>query len=321
MDSRPCQAKANSLVEYILPVTIVGLVLFAAMNTMVPNLKSTIVRSTGSLSQLGAQKDVLVKEWGANPVLKTVKITMDDGTVLEIPEYPTEIAQLLETDGSNGTTLKLLAALDALIAQLEAQGKTDEAASLKALSNQGHRLSGWMDSIERIVEKSKGDKQLLASSQISLGAERYSLTDFARKFELIDSGNEQRGLNHGEDAVHFGTIPPYLIDEFSILKENKGKSQNDFMGREYADFIFAYDSAKSSGALNDSQVRQVVKNLANNIFSVSSSFNNSYLDAATMSNTLTPFQIESKTASRVAHVNSKGICNTGGDQDTGVQCI
>jgi hypothetical protein len=75
----------------------------------------------------------------------------------------------------------------------------------------------------------------------------------------------------------------------------------------------AYLNAKQSGALNVPAVKKLIDYFTANIFQISELFEHYGNDGI---NPLYP----SSMASLLTHLNSAGICETGGGKDSGVQC-
>jgi hypothetical protein len=217
--------------------------------------------------------------------LRTVAITLSSGKQITLDGYPDDLPKSIVALGANGTTAKLLATLERLTQELQAQGEITEeqAATLRNLANRGHDMAEREKWIENYLANSSNDRPQLGVPVVYKG-ETYG--DFGKFGQSID------------------------------IFTNGSKSDTQ------AAFDAAYQQALNSSALQDPAVRAVVESLVQDIVNVADTFaegtykfvNNP--DRFPTYNSLLDF-----TASRQTHENSAAICHTDHRADTGVQCL
>ncbi len=125
--------KGQSLTEYtmisllIAVATILTLNLFSTeLNASLPNLIDRIFNGGGgpldNRIATTAAPTITTDNGTTVTGLSTIQVTTANGTVINLPNYPTDIVNAIETAGGNGTTEILLASLSKLINDLEAAG-------------------------------------------------------------------------------------------------------------------------------------------------------------------------------------------------------
>jgi hypothetical protein len=144
----------GNMAEYILPAAMIGLVAVGGVAWLWQDnqAEQAILRSVQgqrlTQDQLG-QTALVSKQFGQNPNDDTLRFQLPNGNWIELKNVPNNPALSVEVDGVNGTTTKLLAVIDQLIAQLEQSGGKPEAINaLKQLATQGYAVAGQ----EKIVE-------------------------------------------------------------------------------------------------------------------------------------------------------------------------
>lgn len=318
----------NSLVEYILPVTIVGVVLMITLVSIQPTLTYTTLSAIGTHPSEINARQAPVRQFGENPAFKDIIITLDDGTQITLPEYPSDMALAIETEGVNGTTEKLLASLDNLIKALEAKGKLEaaESAQLKALSNSGHNIADIIGKTETVIEGFHGNKQQLIETynQYRAGDYKqnwlYSLS-YIRPQEIDDWKRAGHQVNQ---FVPVRSISPSTLQELEIVASTDpfdSRLQPSYISTDLAAFLNQYHTAQQTGALKNPQIKSVVQDLSKNLMLVTAQFRTTIHKMGDKDQyQATPDKLRDMVSSQLAHNDSKGICRTGNAQDNGIQC-
>ena len=298
--------QGQSLVEYGLLVAFIAVVSLGALTVLGTETDNAIsTAGTGIMGQpsSGATANGAVGN-GATPFsldlsnasgLGTASVTLADGTVLPLDNYPTAMSASIETTGANGTTQLLAASMETLIEELAESGKLDvnQTNALMNLANQGHKLAEMEFMIEQAYNNASSnsefqnttfmfDGEMLTPGQISqrLGFHNH------RTWDMVD-----------KDAMTLGDMT-YSDSEMKV-------------------FIDLYDQAVVTGALDDPQVNAVINTLSNQIAQIAGMMED-FPEGVKKSN----FESAKNDhyASHTTHMNAKGICNAGGGDDIGVQC-
>jgi hypothetical protein len=216
----------------------------------------------------------------------------------------TNMAQMVDTSGANGTTELLASQLEQMAKQLLDTGKIDQAqyGSMVELANQGHRIA----EIERQVElaaASTATKADFLKQKVSVDGKSYSMQQV---FE---------DLIGWEDGINASDRTP--ADAFSK------NSVNDETGK----FISLYQQLQHSGAMSDPQIKASVENLSGQITFLSELTQDA--SQTIFYNDLTPKQMsgmmvadvkKNTSISQATNGNSAQICTTGNSSDTGTHC-
>jgi len=269
--------------------------IFSGMNQSVTAQAAPL--SAAALAQSG---DQLASRNSFTGGAADVKVTLKDGTVINLSQYPQDLKKYVEATGSNGATNELLAQLDSLVEQLKKGNKISESQlnSLQALSNQGHRMA----SIEKLLEdsyKNASSLNTIYSGQIVFEGKTYTPLSL-RSLLGWDSG--LNGNYTGLDT------PDTLKTTMSAAGANP----------ELASFLNLYFQAEGSGALNDPVVKGIVSDLSSQISYLSEVAEHSSWQVATDS--LDPKTISSVQVSHLTDDKSSKICKVGNGKDTGVHC-
>lgn len=220
-------------------------------------------------------------------------VTLKDGTVLALKNYLPDMKSTVETSGTNGATLEILAQLDSMIAQLQQQPNADPAqiSRLQALANQGHKLA----EIEAAIAK--------AYTEVG------SLNDLANWTTTIQ-GQTYTGEQLTQ-VVGFWNPTGTMGDSPQDLSE---PLNTQWAQGETATFINLYNDALASGALSDPAINAFVTDAASKI---------SYLTEATEHGAIiSPDEasLAANMASNMTDTHSGNICAAGGGSDSGVHC-
>ncbi|MGE0200850.1 MAG: hypothetical protein AB7P76_07775 [Candidatus Melainabacteria bacterium] len=221
----------------------------------------------------------------------SVSVTLADGTVLTMPNYPNNISNIVETTGANGATDVMLAQLDAMLAQLQASGNADPetVSRLQELSNLGHRMAN----AEALVENALAahpDANDFNNQTFTFEGVTYTAEEFSQMF-----------------GWHM--VVPSTLTDATTTANAKGY---------LADFLQAYQDAVDSGTLNDPALNTVVTDLVGKVGSMSEYVENAIWNVVSIG--ASPISEQANISSNSSHLDSTGICYAGGGSDSGVQC-
>lgn len=308
----------NSLVEYILPAAVIGVVLIVGSLTLVSSMQQGLSGQFGGESV--NDNRMSIRALGHNPNLTQLRLTLQDGTVIVIPQYPRSLTTSLETVGANGTTEELLTVLESLIAQMEAAGKLTptQALALKKLANQGHAVANLESLLESAAQKAGNDNEKFQNMTFSYNGRELTSTGLA--ITIGTNAGELTRTNANAKELLTRVVPGSELAKFV--------EGNTYCGKEGAEFIELFTQAKASGALSDPAVSSLVSQLTGDIFSMSQGFASVVYFAAQnephplLGHLISPNDLSSATASVVTHANSGGICEASTlNQDSGISCI
>lgn len=247
------------------------------------------------------------------------QITLDNGSTIDLSEYPQDIPTSLSTSGANGTTEKILGNLQILTRELASTGKITpaQAGMLNDLANKGHEIAELERMIETAAQNSNGDRAAFLNATIQL------------------QGQTQT-LGRADIASQLGFAYDYQTGEIYYAPES-------LLGT----FLELRTQAENNGSLNDPQVRQTVNSMVNQIVNIANgvettvyfiqtdttqniaNFNEQIQDYMTReqqtfadagTSTITPLSLNGQSASSATHSNSGTICTTGNGQDNGSAC-
>jgi Flp pilus assembly pilin Flp len=278
---------------------------------------------SGGLHQTAAllsQSSVLV------PGATTLTLTLQDGTVITLDNYPANLGRAIETVGADGTTDMLAANLRTLARQLRDQGKITEAEynQLADLANQGHRLAEIQRLIEGAATRAGGDKAAFNSQQIMFeGRGPYNALELA----LLVGGSTRLPGNTELGAVG-AEIPQAVRDTFEQYRPQAFASLNnnlqDFrIGTEFQKLIQSKLAVDQGAYMRDPALRTVVDHLFGQIFQTSHTFTQVVGLTTNIGGEFeqySPRALNQMTASTVNDTHSRSLCAAGGGVDTGVRC-
>lgn len=301
---RLARGKGQGLTEYamigalILAVSIPAIATFGesffdVLQSIYSNMERAVLSQATSLSQ--AERNMsgdTVNAYQGGPAAD-LKMTLQDGTVINLKGYPQDLKKYVEVGGSNGATTEMLAQLDSLILQLQKSSDISpmELASLKNLSNQGHRLANLEAAIENTFKQAPAGSNYNALP-VTFEGKQYAVKDLTSMLGWY-------GAN----------MAP--VDIKNTLSDTNAGSELDR-------FLTLYFQAEASGALNDPAVRSVVSDMSGQIAFLSETLEDTTYNVA--AGTFGVESIDSYQASLVTQYNSSQICTAGKNKDTGVLC-
>jgi hypothetical protein len=298
---------ANSLIEYILPIAVVGVGVMVAITLFQPVMMEGVLGKVsakpGSLKNAGAE----IRKLGENPALRTLNITLADGTRIYVPEYPADMALAIETQGVDGTTELLIANLRSIARQLRDAEKITQAefANFEALANQGHQLAR----IQKILaDASLANDTDIFSYKYQVDGQHYNLLELS--WLISDSGLPQNQVDQ-----NLGNRT--LVTDFP---SDKMKSMFNLTGIQLYRFKALYAQANASKAMADPALQKVISALSLNINHLSNETGHN--SNSVMAGDLSPAQFNGKIASAMTHASSAHICTSSGPnaEDSGIHC-
>ncbi len=226
----------------------------------------------------------------------TLQMRLQNGSVIELSKYPTNISQYVETTGTNGATLVLLAQLDTIIAELskDPNASPQQLAYLQTLANQGHRIAQIEGLLENTMNSATSVNEL-RSTRINFDGTSYRVSDLSYLIGWHGGAGEQS----------------YPTDVYNPLDAAN-------TGTELGAFINLYHQAAAAGVLNDPAINSVVTELSNEI-----SYLTEVVEYSVWSTINTTRDLEGFGAlevSSITNFDSSQICYSGGSSDTGTYC-
>jgi hypothetical protein len=316
----------NSLAEYALPLGVVGVLIAVGLSgagswfqDFLQDSFNGSISASGKSSGISQSKSLQLRPMGANPYTSSVYLTLQDGTRIEVPNYPTDLNKLIETLGPNGATDTLAEALRNLAKALLAEGKITpaEANLLSNLSNRGHDLAKNQRILEDFAKASGSDFELYAvkskdfRDKQNLGNQSVALLSAdIRSFMGLGAQITNVVVNEKGKVVYEANGDPVL--DHSKLYDYK-------IPKDQFDFLTDFGVVMQSKLFQEPVLKQAIGALTMNINQVSTlatSFSNR---AADSSFSLSPALINQKISQYVER-DSVALCSVGGGTDSGVQC-
>ncbi len=350
------QVQGQSLTEYLLLGVLVAVIAIGGLSAFnqeleasLPDLLDRIFNGGGNGVASSAMGNSISINSGSGAQstaiegLGPVELTLSSGETITLTQYPTDIPSVIETAGANGTTEILLANLEQVIQEfLQAEEITpEEARTLMNLANAGHEIASAQKTLEEALLNNpsaldptlrtigtdgfyealtvnvNGEETLINSLYNDLGLayrrpSNYSEHQLTNDF--LSLASEAKSTNVGDD---FGfVINP---DSESKIRVNFNSVMNDF--------IQEYTIANENGSLDSPLIKSIIDDLSSEIIQVNSDFSTTIRLSNVYSNdpqgtysTETPELLLNNLVSRTTDRDSGGICVTGGDTDSGIQC-
>lgn len=312
--SSPCgNSRGNSLVEYILPLCLIA-VLATSLVKLLPSFQEFLTGAMGTPEGVSAEQKMKIRQLGENPYHKTLQLTLADGTVMSVNNYPLELGKSIDTIGSDGTTTALSDALQQLARQLRAEGKIteDQFNRLAQLSNQGHRLAELMRQLEVSAEQSGTDKNRFFNQSIMVDNQPVRVEAVAMSFSNSPSSDrDQIAQLLNDPSLSLGSYQNYFDPQHPEAL---------FIGNEQRAFVTLFRSASENGAMAEPAIQRLVSDLASKILLTTRAVSSATHDAYTAGSGANPNGFRDLVASKVTHTNSADICSAGGGVDQGIHC-
>jgi hypothetical protein len=222
----------------------------------------------------------------------SLTLTLADGTELTLNNYPTNLAEAVDTAGADGTEKLLAQSFFTLAQQLKDQGKIDEDQfqKIRDLGTQGFAMARTTGQLELALRQSKGNPQIYAQ-RLSQLVFRGKQKEFSQKVNQLKRTEELETFTRKETAQHIQsnlqefrkkyTLAPqqkvgllldanlvnHSLDRYyrqmsdrdlqTIVNNRNALSEID--GRTMGRFMATYEMARRSGALNDPAIKKVVE--------------------------------------------------------------
>jgi hypothetical protein len=259
-----------------------------------PPAAVTVSAGTGALVPGGGATPAAFQAVGM-PVPRNYAITLSNGRTLTIPLA--DPAAVVETAGGSGMTGNALAALDAMIRQLEDPAmQTDPALldSLRLLSLRGHDIKAAQQLIEsHLPQEGFPDQQakdlFMSRTKVMHNGQEVSLQQLTNGLNNFPQTVEQVPLTH-EQIINRGLV--------SVLNGTDPGDRTYFRGRELMyDFLAQYYQIQQSGLLQDPVLKQLVGDQLTRQIYVSAT-----------STSMTTDKTELKALVQTTRAGSNGIC-------------
>jgi hypothetical protein len=309
----------NSLVEYALPLAIVGIAILVGVTSLGPNFKEALPGfSNGSFGTGSDSKTIRLQPMGSNPFNKTVQLRLASGKIIELENYPTDIKALVETLGPNGTTDLLTNALMQLAQKLLDKGEItqDQANQLKSLANSGHGLASYQAIFEDAAAKAGTDSKLFA--QLVKSVRDYETANLKEAKDMDPSVHSLFDIQEFTPTWQYDANGNIMKDSAGNFVSSSIKATSKY-SPGVADFVNAFAQAQKSGALKDPTVLNLVSQLSSNIYLLGHSSTSTATKIATPEFQTNPTQFNQKVAEPI-HKDSANICAAGGGKDSGIYC-
>lgn len=236
----------------------------------------------------------------------TLEITTADGRKISL-NIPNNVSTSIVTAGANGTTTLLAQSIEALAAQLKADGKIDEAGAnaLTKLANLAHGIARLEFVVEDTMQKSGADVNAALNSPV-----------------------EFEGQTYGKVA-----------DLTALIKTGSRNPDGSYSrGSKINEFYETYSKLWPAGVMKDPQVAAILEVYVNEVASIADSnrvvidqMNNGYGTPEQYRTQMSTHMsgigyndtarlLREKSGSTVTHADAVKICTTGSNSDTGSNC-
>jgi hypothetical protein len=274
----------------------------------------------------------------AFPGTHNINVTLSNGMTISLTNYPTDVGESLETAGALGTTERLLASLDDIIAALQADPTVDANTVnlLTQLSNQGHDIGQNLSMVESTVTEietyglmgyTAGNSTLNLLNSLLPGSN--SGTSALVGFDYYQSINGGASNRQITGIITDGSCSSGAVCYSVTMTDLNGNQVQGQMpaGSAHTDFLTTYQQLVQSNAINDPTVAAIVDHLVTDISTTSFSFARAvneelgqlYFLPSVPPGYVTMGQINNM-ASTTVHQDSNGICTIGGGTTTAVSC-
>jgi hypothetical protein len=255
----------------------------------------------------------------AIPGTQLAELTLQDGSKVSIPNFPSDMSKLIETLGPNGATELYNNTLRQIGMRLLSEGKItpEQANQFSNLANSGHSLA----QVAKIYED--------ASSQLGNNPSNYSNkilpfmnNQIANKKNVNDINPEIRQL--------FNIQPEYTEVAFDANGMAKRDAQGNYifdtanptksyLFPEQANFVNTFAQLKQKGALSDPNLNLLVTTLSQKIVALTVSTSIYGNRGAMPRYGFDPQNLKTQLVSDF-HANASNICAAGDGKDSGVYC-
>jgi hypothetical protein len=274
----------GNMAEYILPVAMIGLVAIGGLTWLWQGNQAETAIMRGAQGERltknqSGQTALVSKQFGQNPNDGTLRYQLPNGKWIELQNVPMNPALSVEVDGVNGTTNKMLAVIEQIIAQLEKSGGDPDAINaLKTLATQGYAIAGAEKRVEELLAQCGKDKQcvhqsiwlnpenakiasnLLIDSCASFLQPKCDFADVERKGRTALSPLAWEGMSILDPRIEQESLQSEVYDF---------KKENVTVGKSMHGFLEAFASANQKETGSDG-LNQLVQDLSRQILIISS---------------------------------------------------
>lgn len=231
-----------NLVEYSLPLAIVGLTMVALSIGLGASLRQGLPGLISSDPLTTSSQSMSVRPLGEHPALGTVSFQIENGSTISLTGLPINMGQFVDTVGSNGIITQYAKMIESIAEQLKNDPNATPAdfAALKALSNSMFAIANVAKPIEDAAAASNGDKAKFDASAITVqtpnGLVSYkSPIDAANAFNFE---NTQGSSGVGFSMKDFG-INNYNLHNQTLFNIHKADPNNVIMASRATTYLYA----------------------------------------------------------------------------------
>lgn len=337
--------KGANLVEYMIPMAVVGLVVGLGIYALFMDgkLSKFVALSGGGKAEATNQKILLGDDkpgkplaWKREPTISCNggSCTIDYGEFV-LSGVPDNFNDFVETHGASGGTDKLSVLLYQIAEQLEKEGKTNEAIEVKKLASMGHNIAQIQNYFEKDINSCNGDSACLMDMRNRHDTVVINSVDgYDDRFYGFPSGMTGLKLN---DAGFLGYA--------RYCKSNDPALYQDWLNQGFINFqyIEQLDRVQNISNIND-KMKGVISELSWDIGAMGGDFeanlesiytpdpvvNIDFFDTLTGEKKVEGTRnqdpvgnlglFNSYKASKVTNLDSSLICAAGAYRDTGKRC-
>lgn len=249
---------------------------------------------------------------------KNVTMTLADGTVVTLPNYPDNLAQSVETVGANGTTEELAKFIALTAEKLKAAGEIDETQylSLIRLSNQGFKISGIQAKVQQAFETNLNNEfsqgndweygtelQKLGISVIQTGFEPEYGVHHTFMIPALYSDDTTPGSLENSASYDFTDLGSNTYPSIAVLEYQVNNSP------DISQMGLLLEIARRQGALNNPKTKALVEFATRDIVRLANASGNAFNNQEIADNV------------KQSQRDSTSICDAGnGNANSGVSC-
>lgn len=346
----------SNIVEYIIPVALIGIVVGLSMFYMFSNGKLAGVFSASSGTELDKESGKLTIDKNIEKDKPLVNITpgslggtnsqpaiecKDNECNIDFGDYvlkglPGDFNEYVQNTGASGGTDKLASLLDQIAAALEAEGNKEGSLEVKKLASYSHNMATIEKSLETFVQGCNYDKACIQK--------QYKPTE---EPPVIDAsfpkpqGLDERFYKFPEDATFHDAVYSVSVGNMMNLY-NTWQEAYDIhkdQGRLTAPFVEQLIGIQNSSYLDD-KTKSIVEELAWQIGVIGEDFQNQmahislgssdtgqgFADPLVGGSTIieTPSdpvdEMKNYKASKITNIDAALMCAAGRNRDSGKYC-
>lgn len=247
-----------------------------------------------------------------------LQITLRNGQVMSIPNYPGDLAATIETSGANGTTEKLAQTLRVMADQLLQSGEISQqqADILKNLSNSGFKAADMQTTLADLLNNGMSGNSPPTLLDLVSGS------DFALPNADLQVWMVEAGVDGGVNGISLNTI-----ERFMTYSKSDAAQYYQQYGQPFPnDLKHIYLNALGSGAMDNPAVKTVVDDMVKKIVTSAASTNTLMWDlryeglSPDLKNNPNALNQAMSENVQKASLGSGVICETGQNTVEGLHC-